>query len=233
MVKNYLYKSLNYNYEQLMKNARARNPVTIYLHKRDIAVELEYLAATVDGKVPPEKKETFHEFLRSFTNRFSHNVYQTKDNTFKKLHALRTRGDIIILSGDKDSCVVILNREDYIRKVNDLIEEGINDGIYEYTEDKTHEDLENFRSFVSRHFKTSNFYKDIWTCKNQPGRFFCTAKTHKFKDLSLITVENLKLRPIIDQSNTYTSNAAAFLANYLKPLQDKEYLMNDTLKFPE
>ena len=30
---------------------------------------------------------------------------------------------------------------------------------------------------------------------NQPGRFFATAKTHKFTSLNDITVENLKLRP--------------------------------------
>ena len=201
--------------------------------KRDIAVELENLATILDKEVPSENKETFHEFLRSYTNRFAHNIYQTRDSTFKNLHALRTNREIVILSGDKDSCVVILNREDYVRKVDDLLEEGISDGVYELTEDKTHEDLENFRSFVSRNFKQCDFYKDIWTSKNQPGRLFCTAKTHKFDDLSLITVENLKLRPIIDQSNSYTSNTAVFLAKYLRPLQDKEYLLDDTLKFPD
>ena len=37
---------------------------------------------------------------------------------------------------------------------------------------------------------------------NQPGRFFATAKTHKFTLLNDITVENLKLRPIIDLAGT-------------------------------
>ena len=51
--------------------------------------------------------------------------------------------------------------------------------------------------------------------------------------MSDITVGNLKLRPIIDQCNTYTSSAAKVLSKYLKPLQDEEYMLNDTLKFPE
>ena len=67
--------------------------------KRDLAVELECLAAAVDGKVPAEKKEPFHEFLRSFSNRFANNVYQTKDETFKKLHALRSRGTLSFYLG--------------------------------------------------------------------------------------------------------------------------------------
>ena len=72
-----------------------------------------------------------------------------------------------------------------------------------------------------------------WTDKNQPGRLFCTAKTHKFTDLSEVTVDNLKLRPVIDQSNSFTSKAATFLSEYLKPLQDKEFMLSDTLKFPD
>ena len=41
---------------------------------------------------------------------------------------------------------------------------------------------------------------------NQPARFFATAKTHKFDDHSLINLDDLKFRPIIDQSNTYSYN---------------------------
>ena len=155
------------------------------------------------------------------------------DVTFKKLHALRNNGDIVLLSGDKDSCVVILNRGDYIKKVETHIKEGIDQGIYAIAEDKTHEDLENFRAFIYRNFRETSFYNDLWTNRNQPGRLFCTAKTHKFTDLSQITVENLKLRPVIDQTNSFSAKAAAFLSNYLKPLQDEEFMLNDTLKFPE
>ena len=34
---------------------------------------------------------------------------------------------------------------------------------------------------------------------NQPARFLATAKTHKFDDYSLINLDDLKFRPIIDQ----------------------------------
>ena len=52
---------------------------------------------------------------------------------------------------------------------------------------------------------------------NQPGRFFSTAKKHKFTSLNDITVENLKLRRIIDLTGTYTYNTLKFVANYLRP----------------
>ena len=63
---------------------------------------------------------------------------------------------------------------------------------------------------------------------NQPGRFFATAKTGKFTSLNDITVENLKLRPIIDLTETYTYNTSKVIANYLQPLSKNQYTISDT-----
>ena len=97
------------------------------------------------------------------------------------------QGDIVFLSGDKDSCVIIMNREDYVKKVDDLINDGVNQGVYAFTEDKTHEDLHNFRTFIYNFGKCA-FYDALWSNKSQPGRLFCTAKTRKFNDLKLILI---------------------------------------------
>ena len=40
---------------------------------------------------------------------------------------------------------------------------------------------------------------------------------------------DLKLRPIIDQSNTFTYNAARIVSDYLQPLAQNEYVIKDTL----
>ena len=64
----------------------------------------------------------------------------------------------------------------------------------------------------------------------------CTEpqKTHKFNDISEITVDNLKFRPIIAQPRTYTYNAAKIISKYLKPLYNSnEYIINSTLDFPD
>ena len=67
---------------------------------------------------------------------------------------------------------------------------------------------------------------------NQPARFYGTAKTHKFETLEDITVANLKFRPIIDQTGTFTYNAAKVISDYLKPLRKNQYSINDTQQFP-
>ena len=58
-------------------------------------------------------------------------------------------------------------------------------------------------------------------------------KTHKFDDYSSINVKNLKLRSILDQSNTFTYNGAKIVSDYLQPLAQKEFVIKDALLFAE
>ena len=67
---------------------------------------------------------------------------------------------------------------------------------------------------------------------NQPGRFFTAGKTHKFDSVNDITLDKLKLRPIIDQTGTYIYNASKAVAKYLRPLSKNKYSIDDTLTFP-
>ena len=170
-----------------------------------------------------EDLENFHEYLRKMTNKFTQNICHTKDNTYHDFCHLRNNKDIALLSGDKDSSVVVMNKVDYVEKVNSMINENIRQDKYEMTTDSTHEDLEKFQSFLYRNFKSHPRYNDMRPVSNQPARFFATAKTHKFDGYTLINANNLKLRPIIDQSNTLTYNAAKIVSDYLQPLAQNEY----------
>ena len=98
--------------------------------KHDIAVEFEILATILDLFVNQSSKETFHKYLRSLRKVIANNVYQDSDNTFKSLNNLRNNNNIIILSADKEICTVILNRTDYIKKLNVMIVGGISQGKY-------------------------------------------------------------------------------------------------------
>ena len=65
------------------------------------------------------------------TSKFTQNIRHTKDNTYHDLHHLRSNKNIVLLSGDKGSSVVV--RVDYVKKVNGVINEGIQQGKYEMT----------------------------------------------------------------------------------------------------
>ena len=112
-----------------------------------------------------------------------------------------------------------------------MIDKGITNGTYAPTADTTLNDLKKFQYFLRNNLKDKfDRYKDMSPVSNQPGRLYATAKTHKFS--SLDKLEKLKFRPIISQVGTYTYNAAKVIADYLKPLCQNEYKINDTQSFP-
>ena len=66
---------------------------------------------------------------------------------------------------------------------------------------------------------------------NQPAKLYGTAMTRKFKDLKEITKEQIKFRPIIDQTGTYTYGAAQVISQYLKHLCKNKFIIEDTQSF--
>ena len=86
---------------------------------------MDFVAARLDKYVDASMKETFHKFLSISTNIISNDTYSEKDNTVKLLSPLIKNDKIAILAADKESCTIILYKSDYIRKVNNIIEEGM------------------------------------------------------------------------------------------------------------
>ena len=62
---------------------------------------------------------------------------------------------------------------------------------------------------------------------------FWSNFSSNFTSLNDITVENLKLRPIINLQGTSTYNTSKVIANYLQTLSKDQYTISDTLKFPD
>ena len=160
------------------------------------------------------------------------NIHVKKDFTYRNLKNIIKNDKLVVLSGDKDSCVVIMQRDDYDMKLQNLIDGGIRQGIYYATVDTTLSDLKKFQDILRRNFNGKyNRYEDMRPVSNQPGKIYATAKTHKFYSLKDITIQNLKFRPVISQIGTYRYNAAKVLSDYLKPLCQNEYKINDTKSF--
>ena len=155
------------------------------------------------------------------------------DSTYKSLSNLINNKNIVVLAADKETCTVILNRTDYKNKVNNMINDGIAERKYNKTVDNTPKDLKRFQGFLYRNFYKNEQYENMRPKSNQPGRFFATAKTHKFDSVNDITLDKLKLRPIIDQTGTYIYNASKVVAKYLRPLSKNKYSIDDTLTFPD
>ena len=89
---------------------------------------MESIAYIASDKVDQTDLENFHEFLRGYTNIFAKNMISTEDHTDKELKTLIHNKEVVILKGDKDSSIVIMNKTNYITKTETMIEEGIKNG---------------------------------------------------------------------------------------------------------
>ena len=201
--------------------------------KKDLGANLEFLAQSVDKHILDDKREHFHEFLRAYCDMLTKNTYSTRDSTYSNLKRLIKNEDIVIIPGDKDSCVVIMNKSDYVQKLQQMINDGIEKGVYAESENNTIVELNRFNDFINRHFQSYKHFERMKSSSNTPAQLYSTTKTHKFENISDITVDSLKFRPIIAQTGTYTYNTAQVISEYLKPLYiNNEYIIHNTQDFP-
>ena len=87
------------------------------------------------------------------------------------LNRLRKNESIVVISVDKESCTVILNKTDYINKVDAMISEG-KYVKYVETVDSTHKDLKHSQDFLCRHFYKTKYYDGTCPVSNQLALFF-------------------------------------------------------------
>ena len=125
-----------------------------------------------------------------------------------------------------------MKKSDYVTKLHTMFDDAIMKVTYVETTDNTLKELSRFQDFLYRNVHNYERYKDMQPDSNQPASLYGTAKTYKFQTLEDITVTNLKFRSIIDQTGTFTYNAAKVISDYLRPLCKNEYSINDTQKFP-
>ena len=196
--------------------------------KKNLAVLFKALSSELDLFIKEDSKENFHEYLRSVTIIVLNNVYRDKDNAFKLLNRLIKNENIVVISADKESCTVILNKTDYVKKVNAMISEGISKGKYVETVNNTHTDLKRFQDFLYRNFYKKKYYDGMRPVSNQPARFSTTAETHKFDTIEDINVKDLKLRP---NWNLYIWSAKGSCTVF--EIFWNEFSISDTLAFPE
>ena len=102
-----------------------------------------------------------------------------------------------------------MKKSDYATKLDTMINDSCMKGTYVETTGNTLRGLLRFQDFLYRNFHNYECYKDMQPDSNQPARLYGTAKTHKFETLEETnkSVANLKFRPIIDQTGTFSYNA--------------------------
>ena len=97
--------------------------------KKNIAPNFETVSHRVSESINHDQLEDFHEFLRAYTDIFTKHIYATKDFTYKNLKNIIKDENIAVLSGDKVSSIVIMKKDDYNHQLQQMMDEGIRNGI--------------------------------------------------------------------------------------------------------
>ena len=183
--------------------------------------------------VVAETKEVALSSYRSYNNNVTQNLSWEE---FIALQNLSKNKDLIIRKSDKGSPVVIVQRQDYLRKMNDILSDQTKFSKVSLKEDtllnffiNQKKDFHNFLKKLveskSMAEKTSKSLKPVGT---RPGVMYDSYKVHE------ASVENCPpFRPILSALNTPSYKVAKFLVPILKLFTTNEFTVKGSFNFAE
>ena len=130
---------------------------------------------------------------------------------------------------DKGNGIVIVDRDDYLSKMNDILSDASK--FTRLSSDPLKETLKrekHLRSFLLKLKKdniiTAEIYEQLAPTGSRPGILYGLPKVHK---------ANLPFRPILSAIGTHSYNLSKFLVSLLTPLLTSPYILSDTFSFLE
>ena len=174
----------------------------------------EYVAATEQActKIEQGKQEEFRVEVKRMLLQDQNNKKQanvSKDE-LKALKELKLDNNRLILTADKGVALVVIDKQDYVKKAEDLLQES---SYKKITDDPTVKQKNKLISIL-KNIKAEGGLKDDLYRKLYPTG----AGSSKFYGLPKIHKPGIPLRPIISSIGTVTYNTAKELARILKPL---------------
>ena len=170
------------------------------------------------------------EELRADINRVLRSSHPPKPNLTKAqniaLRELKRDRDRIVLTADKGVAMVVMDKQDYINKANQLL----NQNTYKVISKDPTNTIKNKLINILKGIKTktglgSNTYKSMYPTGCVPPKFYGLPKIHK---------PDTPLRPIVSSCGSVTYGVAKELAKILKPLVGKSpHHINSTQDFVE
>jgi len=176
-------------------------------------------------------KNAAFECLHSYDPKAEQNL--SKDE-FDALKSLLNEEDIIIQKSDKGNSVVILNKCDYITRMNELLADTSKFRKLNIESGKDYNYIINQELRISsalRNIKNSgsmldSLYEKLNPTGTQPSVLYGLSKIHK------PAINNIpKLRPILSAINSPTYKLSQYLNKLLKPFTVNEYTVKDSFSF--
>ncbi|XP_069976323.1 uncharacterized protein, partial [Penaeus vannamei] len=148
-------------------------------------------------------------------------------NDLKTLKDLSKNPDVIITKPDKGQGVVLMNRSDYVKKVDDILKDKTKfsqipnkpESLIIKNEDKLNSFL---RKLKKEEVINESTYSSLFTSGSRPGILYGLPKIHK---------ANLPVRPILSALGTINYNVSKFFIPILKRLTLNQYTIQNTFTF--
>ena len=189
---------------------------------------LEYITAIEAACTKLSQQDA--EELRADVNRVLRSSHPPKPNLTKAqniaLRELKRDRDRIVLTADKGVAMVVMDKQDYINKANQLL----NQNTYKVISKDPTTTIKNKLINILKVIKTktglgSYSYKAMYPTGCVPPKFYGLPKIHK---------PDTPLRPIVSSCGSVTYGVAKELAKILKPLVGKSpHHINSTQDFVE
>ena len=158
--------------------------------------------------------------------------FKPRQSSFQKdmisaLKELRSNKELIITKPDKGNGTVILERQDYIRKMMDLINDPINFkkldvDIYKQIIKLERKNNRLVDKMVADGVVTSLQGNKLKSRGSRPGVMYGLPKVHK---------QNVPMRPILSMSGSFNYELSRYMVPVLAPLSRNEYTVSDSFDF--
>lgn len=218
LVYNFSHRKLTDMEEKLLANGWKFALKSKKVNHLNVKSELEYIyfmlnknrMLTSNDKIS-KIKSLLSYFPRKLKKQLKDDIPNLSTEENKAISNLLNDKSIIISKADKGNAIVILNKEDYIKKGNELLNDKnvfkkISSNLTEQREQSLIKFLLKLKSNKVINDKDYQQMRPK-TCSRTPEAYFLT-KVHK---------QNQPVRPIISSYNSYNYNTAKFLAKLLAP----------------
>ena len=185
----------------------------------------------VPGKLHNDILETIRHSTQTFINASKQICKQRFNMTLHKvLGNLKKDTSIKVCKFDKGNGTVILDSDDYFKKLDKIVLDKTKFKEIDTKKTKTHpvinkeNTIKRFLSKCIKKFVSPKEYSKLVPSGSQPGKIYGLCKVHK---------EGEPLRPVVSMLGTAEYNIAKYLDNIIKPCIPSNYMLNSTKGFIE
>ena len=149
--------------------------------------------------------------------------------------------DIVIQKSDKGNSVVIVDKDTYIKRMENLLSDQRkfekvtlkNDAFLNFVVNQEKRIDTIFKNLVNSNSMSKEMRKFVKPVRTRPGVMYGNCKVHKQQVDGYPPTPHPPFRPILSALQTPTYNLAKFLVPILNPLTKNEYTVKDSFQFAE